>query len=72
MSNEAVQSVARARGVPPARVCLAYVVRQGVLPITKAVQAAHIDDNIMAPSLELTEAEMELLANQNRPSSCAH
>jgi diketogulonate reductase-like aldo/keto reductase len=72
MSNRAVQAVARAHSVSPARVCLAYVVRLGVLPITKAVQTAHIDDNIVAPSLELTEAEMELLANQSRPLSGPH
>jgi len=54
-----LQVVARARGVTAAQVALAWVMRQpGVIAIPKAVQAAHLRDNLAAASIELSAAEL--------------
>ena len=56
-----VRAIAREHGAQPAQVCLAYVLRKAVLPVVKAVDLAHIDDNLKAVHLELTEEEMARL-----------
>ena len=57
-----LQSVARARGATPAQVALAWVLRQpDVIAIPKAVQPAHLRENLAAASIELTVAELAQL-----------
>ena len=54
-----LQAVARARGVTAAQLALAWVLRQpDVIAIPKAVQAAHLRDNLAAASIELTADEL--------------
>lgn len=54
-----LQAVARARGVTAAQVALAWVLRHAdVIAIPKAVQAAHLRDNLAAASIELSAAEL--------------
>jgi len=54
-----LQTIARARGVTAAQIALAWVLRQpDVIAIPKAVQAAHLRDNLAAASIELTAAEL--------------
>ena len=59
----AVAAVAAARGVPPVRVALAWVMaRPGVTaPIASATSVAQLDDLIAAAELTLTAAEVERL-----------
>jgi diketogulonate reductase-like aldo/keto reductase len=57
--SRALQAVARARGATAAQVALAWVLRQPeVIAIPKAVQAAHLRDNLAAASIELAAAEL--------------
>jgi diketogulonate reductase-like aldo/keto reductase len=52
-------AIARARGVSAAQVALAWVLRQpDVIAVPKAVQAAHLADNLAAASIELSAAEL--------------
>ena len=60
---ERVADVARARGVPPAQVALAWLLQQpGVTaPIIGATKPSHLEDALAAEQLELTEDEMQRL-----------
>jgi diketogulonate reductase-like aldo/keto reductase len=54
-----LQAVAKARGVTAAQVALAWVLRRpDVIAIPKAVQAAHLRENLAAASIELSAAEL--------------
>jgi diketogulonate reductase-like aldo/keto reductase len=57
--SRALQAIARARGVTAAQVALAWVLRHpDVIAIPKAVQAAHLHDNLAAASFVLSAAEL--------------
>jgi diketogulonate reductase-like aldo/keto reductase len=58
-----VRTVARAHRVSPARVRLAWVLRQGthVLAIPGTGNPGHLVDNVAAGGLRLTEEEIQLL-----------
>ena len=54
-----LQAAARARGITAAQLALAWVLRQpDVIAIPKAVQPAHLLDNLAAASIELCAAEL--------------
>ena len=58
-TNRALHTVAQARRVTAAQVALAWVLRQpDAIAIPKAVQAAHLSDNLTAASIELSAAEL--------------
>jgi diketogulonate reductase-like aldo/keto reductase len=57
--SEPLQAIARERGCTPAQLALAWVLRQpDVIAIPKAVQAAHLRDNLAAASMVLSAAEL--------------
>ena len=57
--NHALQGIARTKGVTAAQVALAWVLRQpDAIAIPKAVQAAHLRENLAAASIELSAAEL--------------
>jgi len=57
--NRALQGIARTKGVTAAQVALAWVLRQpDAIAIPKAVQAAHLRENLAAASIELSAAEL--------------
>lgn len=60
---EAVTRIARDRGVPPAQVALAWLLRHDTVtaPIVGAGRAHHIEDAVAAVGLELTDQETEEL-----------
>jgi aryl-alcohol dehydrogenase-like predicted oxidoreductase len=66
---DAVRSVAAARGVPMARVALAWLLsRPGVTaPIVGATKLPHLDEALAALDLELTPAETAALEAPYRP-----
>jgi aryl-alcohol dehydrogenase-like predicted oxidoreductase len=70
---DAVASVAEARGVPRAQVALAWVAQQPAVssPIVGATKLSHLDDAVAAVELDLTEAELSLLAEHYLPHSIA-
>jgi aryl-alcohol dehydrogenase-like predicted oxidoreductase len=66
---DALQRVAAARGVPPARIALAWLLtRPGVTaPIVGATKARHLDDAVAAVDLRLTRDEVVALEEHYRP-----
>jgi aryl-alcohol dehydrogenase-like predicted oxidoreductase len=66
---DAVAEVAAARGVPPAQVALAWLLRRpGVTaPIVGTTKAGHVDDALAAVKLELTEEEIRRLEEHYVP-----
>ena len=66
---DAVAEVAAERGVPPAQVALAWLLRRpGVTaPIVGATKIGHIEDALAAVKLELTEDEMRRLEERYIP-----
>lgn len=66
---EALIAVAAARGVPPARVALAWLLRRpGITaPILGATKITHLDDALRALSLDLTDDEIDELERPYRP-----
>jgi len=62
LRDPALNEVARRHGATPARVALAWLLRQkGVVTIPKATRLDHLDDNIAALDLALTTDDLETL-----------
>lgn len=61
LTNETVKAIATAHDVTPAQVALAWLLQVGALPIPKATDRVHIDENLGATDLKLTFHEMEQL-----------
>lgn len=61
LENEAVQAIAAAHDATPAQLALAWLLQLGALPIPKATAKAHIDENLKAADLKLTDEEMAKL-----------
>jgi diketogulonate reductase-like aldo/keto reductase len=61
LDNDAVQSIAKAHNATAAQIALAWLLAQDVLPIPKAINKSHIDENVKAVSVVLSEQELELL-----------
>jgi len=66
---EAVGRIARARGVPPAQIAIAWLLHQPQVPnaIIGATKLSHIDDACLAATLQLTADELKELAAPYRP-----
>lgn len=62
LQNPVVTDIAESHGVSSAEVGLAYVIHRGVLPITKSTDPRHIDTNLKATHLALTNEEMNRLS----------
>lgn len=63
LHNEVMQKIAEAHGATPAQVALAWLLAKGALPIPKAVNKLHIDENVAAVDVKLSEAELTTLDN---------
>lgn len=62
LANRALQEIATARGVSPARIALAWLLRhEGVIVIPKAADTNHVRDNRAALDLTLTPPELAAL-----------
>ncbi|MGE5867033.1 MAG: aldo/keto reductase, partial [Rhizobacter sp.] len=62
LEDEAVQGVARRRGLTPAQVALAWVLsREGVMAIPKAARESHQRENLAAAELVLDGADLRVL-----------
>ena len=66
---ERVRQVARGRGVPPAQVALAWLLRQPAVtsPIVGATRLAHLEDAVAAVDLKLDDEECRVLEEAYRP-----
>lgn len=58
-----VQRIAAAHQAQPSQVALAWIIAQGIVPIVKSSQPAHIDENLGAVTLKLSRVEMRQLTN---------
>lgn len=61
LDNEIIQAIAKAHSATPAQIALAWLIAQDALPIPKAVNKMHIDENIEAVTIKLTDEELEAL-----------
>ena len=61
LANKTVQAIASVHSATPAQVALAWLIQVGTLPIPKATNKAHIDENLGAVGLQLTDEEMTKL-----------
>jgi aryl-alcohol dehydrogenase-like predicted oxidoreductase len=66
---EAVRLVAGERGVPPARIALAWLLSKPVVssPIVGATKLEHLDEAVAALDIQLSEEEVTLLEAPYRP-----
>lgn len=64
LGDKNIQEIAKAHNATPAQVAIAWLLAQGALPIPKAINKAHIDENVEAISVKLSEEELELLSKQ--------
>jgi aryl-alcohol dehydrogenase-like predicted oxidoreductase len=60
-ASGALASVARAHGATPGQVALAWALRQGALAIPGTSSARHLEENVGALEVELTDDEAEAL-----------
>jgi diketogulonate reductase-like aldo/keto reductase len=61
LDNKAIQDIAKAHNATAAQVALAWLLAQDALPIPKAINKSHIDENIKAVEVQLSDQEQELL-----------
>ena len=68
-----LRSVAQKRGVPPAQIALAWLLRQPALvaPIVGASKMPHLEDAAAAASIELTDEEVATLERSYVPHAIA-
>ena len=63
MTDKNVAAVAKKHGASIVQILLAFVLRQkDIIAIPKAVGKSHIDENIAAARIKLTEEDMEMLS----------
>jgi 2,5-diketo-D-gluconate reductase B len=61
LDNAIIQAVASKHGATAAQMALAWLLEVGTLPIPKAIDKKHIDENVAAVDIRLTEDDMERL-----------
>lgn len=61
MDNEYIKTVAEKYNVSPTQIALAWLLAQNVLAIPKAINKAHIDDNVAAVNVILSSEDIETL-----------
>jgi len=61
IDNEIVQDIAKQHNATPAQIALAWLITKGALPIPKAIQKAHIDENLGAVQIQLRAQDIEAL-----------
>lgn len=61
LHNAVIQDIANAHDVTAAQVALAWLLAQGALPIPKAINKSHIDENVKAVEVQLSDQDLGLL-----------
>ncbi len=61
LENSTIKTIAEAHQATPAQIALAWLLAHDALPIPKAVNTQHIDENIGAIDIELSTEELERL-----------
>lgn len=65
LSSDRIASIAKARNAAPNQIALAWLLRRSpvIIPIPGTASLAHLDENVAAGALTLTDAEFESLAS---------
>ncbi len=58
LENKVVQAIAGNHSATPSQVALAWLIQVGALPIPKAINKDHIDENLKATGIKLSDSEM--------------
>lgn len=61
LDSEVLKEIAEAHGATPAQVAIAWLLAKDMLPIPKAIQKVHIDENLAAVDLVLTDDDIKKL-----------
>jgi 2,5-diketo-D-gluconate reductase B len=61
-NNEVIGEIAQSHSVSPAQIAIAWLLQMNVLTIPKAVGQGHIDENLAAMDIKLTDDEMRMIA----------
>lgn len=67
LENNAITSIATARGVSPAQVVLAWHIAHGIVALPKSVTPSRIVENLEAAEIELTAEEVAAIDALDRP-----
>lgn len=62
LANETIQAIAAAHQATAAQIALSWLIAQGALPIPKAMSRQHIDENIAAVDITLSNEELGQLS----------
>ncbi len=63
LENGTIQKIANAHKATPAQVSLAWLLAKNALPIPKAIHKKHIDENVFAINIRLSDADIIALDN---------
>ncbi len=58
LHNPTILEIAKSHNATPAQISLAWLVANGALPIPKAIQKTHIDENVGSTNITLTKSEL--------------
>ena len=58
LQNTTVQRIATEHNMSPAQIALAWLIEKNALPIPKAVNKSHIDENVLACEVKLSEEDI--------------
>jgi diketogulonate reductase-like aldo/keto reductase len=61
LADETVKTIAATHNATPSQIALAWLIQKGALPIPKSTNKAHIDENLKATEVELTDEDMAKL-----------
>ncbi|HSW79583.1 MAG TPA: aldo/keto reductase [Candidatus Saccharimonadales bacterium] len=61
LKDGTILEIAKAHNATPAQISLAWLIAKGMLPIPKSTQKSHIDENLGALNVKLSDAEIETL-----------
>ena len=61
ISNDIIQEIAKTNSSTAAQVALAWLLSKNTLPIPKATQKAHIDENVGAANIKLSPEDISRL-----------
>ena len=66
LEDETIASIAEAHNATPAQVLIGWAIHRGTAVIPKSVSEGHIKENLAAAEVELTETDMQAIAQLNR------
>ena len=65
--NEVLERIGKGHGKSSSQVALRYLVQQGIIPIPRTANPAHLADNLAVTEFKLSDAEMAEIAKLAKP-----